>query len=261
MNAPASLIATPPAATPPAATAPLPARPARPALDPHVIARVTPVSQRRARSLPLPDALSPLFPGGVLRRGTAVAVTSAPGATGATTLALSLLSAVSTAGSWCALVGLDAPGLAAATMLGLRLERTVLVPRPGARWAEVAATVADAADVVLLQPPRTLKPAMARRLDDRIRRQGAVLVVLARNGGLGPAWPGRADLRLTITKATWEGAGDEGPLRARCAEIVSEGRGEAGRARHHLLWLPGPAGRPGLLPAVAPAMAAAGGGV
>lgn len=256
MSAPAS-----PIATAPAATAPLPPRPQRPALDPHAIARVTPVSACGTRSLPLPDALSPLFPGGVLRRGTAVAVTSSPGATGATTLALSLLSAVSAGGSWCALVGLDAPGLAAATMLGLRLERTVLVPQPGARWAEVAATVADTADAVLLQPPRTLKPAMARRLDDRIRRQGTVLVVLARSGGSGPTWPGRADLRLTITRATWEGAGDEGPLRARSVEIVSEGRGAAGRARHHLVWLPGPSGRPDLLPAAAAPMVAAGGGV
>src|ERR1700733_10530726 len=75
--------------------------------------RVRPVNPVAGRTLPVPLPLAPLFPGGVLRRGTTTTVSGPPGH-GATTLALSLLAAASTAGSWCAAVGLPDPGVVAA---------------------------------------------------------------------------------------------------------------------------------------------------
>src|SRR5581483_11760713 len=89
----------------------------RPPLPPGLAARVRPLSSTRDRLLPVPSPLVPLFPDGGLRRGTTVLVTGAPGR-GATTLAWSLLAAVSSAGGWCAGVGVADPGVVALAELG-----------------------------------------------------------------------------------------------------------------------------------------------
>src|SRR5262245_5859995 len=94
------------------------------------------------RTLPVLPELRALLPAGGLRRGSTVAVAAghpvplgavpAGGLTsfGATTVLLALLAAASAAGSWCAVVGLPALGLAAAAELGVALDRLALVPEP-----------------------------------------------------------------------------------------------------------------------------------
>ena len=52
-------------------------------------------------------------------------------------------------------------------------------------------------------------------------------------------WPG-AQLRLRVVTQRWTGLGDgHGRLRACCAEVAADGRGEAAMARTRWLWLPG----------------------
>ena len=52
-------------------------------------------------------------------------------------------------------------------------------------------------------------------------------------------WPG-AQVRLRVVNQGWTGLGDgHGQLRACCAEVVADGRGEAAMTRTHWLWLPG----------------------
>src|ERR1019366_8519460 len=82
----------------------------RPELPPALVARARPVSTAAVRLLPLSAPLAPLFPDGALRRGSTTVVTGGPGP-GATTLALALLAAPSTSGSWCGVVGLADPGV------------------------------------------------------------------------------------------------------------------------------------------------------
>jgi hypothetical protein len=95
------------------------------------------------------------------------------------------------------------------------------------------ATLVDALDVVLVRVRRRVRSNDARRLVARARERGSVLVVL------GDSWPEAPDVRLSITRAEWEGIGDGfGHLRARRVQVEAVGRRSAARARHAELWLP-----------------------
>jgi hypothetical protein len=71
-----------------------------------------------------------------------------------------------------------------------------------------------------------------RRLEATLRRGRGVLLVAG-------DWPG-AQLRLRVVTQRWTGLGDgRGRLRACCAEVTADGRGEAAMTRTRWLWLPG----------------------
>lgn len=130
--------------------------------------RVRPVALAREHTLPVAPALAALLPGG-LPRGSTVSVGTgadprAAGApVGATSLALALAAAPSQAGSWVALVGVPALGLAAAAELGVALERVAVIEAPPAdTWAVVLGALVGAFDLVLFGPPG----AETRALDD-----------------------------------------------------------------------------------------------
>jgi hypothetical protein len=177
-------------------------------------------------TLPVLSALTSVFPGGVLRRGSTVAVT------GSTALALTLLAAPSEAGAWCAVVGVPTLGCRAATELGVRLDRLALIPSPGTRWAAAVAALFDGVDLVVVRPPGRISSGESRRLMARARERGTTLVPI------GP-WDG-ADLRLSVSDPQWTGIspGGVGRLRARRLRVHANGRGAAARPRHTTLWLP-----------------------
>lgn len=212
-----------------------------------------PVALAGEQLLAVPAPLAPLFPEGGLRRGSTVTVEGGPGAT---SLALSLGAAASTAGSWVAALQVPSLGLLAAAELGVVLERVVVVARVApTAWATVVAALLDTVDVVWAGLARRVPPADARRLAARARERGAVLVpVLAWSpgGGARPGggWPLPADVHLrTVPSAGWVGpaTGGAGRLQARQVEVVAGGRGAAARERRVRLWLPAPDG--GLAPA------------
>ena len=193
--------------------------------------RVRPATPVAGRTLPVPPPLAPLFPGGSLRRGTTTTVVGQPGH-GATTLALALLAAASTAGSWCAAVGLPDPGVLAAAGLGLDLRRVVFVPHPGSGWAEAAGDLLSGVDAVLVRPPGRARLTAARHLTARARERQAALVVLLEGAG---AWPEGGDLALSVGAVEWEGVGrGHGHLAAggpRCASAAAAPRGGSPSAR------------------------------
>lgn len=202
-------------------------------------ARVRPVVAARQRLLPVPGPLVPLLPDGALQRGTTVLVAGAPAA-GAVTLALSLLAGASSAGGWCAVVGLAGPGVVAMAELGIDLAHLALVPRPGPAWAEVAGELLGAVDVVAVRPPFRPGLTAARHLSARARQQRTALVVL------GAAWPGGADVTLGVEEAAWVGLGDgHGHLAGRRARVRATARRLGGREQRHQLWLPGGGGELG----------------
>jgi hypothetical protein len=86
-----------------------------------------------------------------------------------------------------------------------------------------------------------LVPAQARRrLEATLQRGRGVLIVAG-------DWPG-AQYRLRVVSQRWTGLGDgRGRLRACCAEVTADGRGEAAMTRTRWLWLPGEDG--GVAPA------------
>jgi hypothetical protein len=216
-------------------------------------ARARPTSSSRDQLLPLLPALAPLFPRGGLQRGAVVTVGMADGTApaggggrvpaasatgGGTTLAFALLAAAS-ASSWCAAVGTADPGILACAELGVDLGHLVLVPGPGPLWAQVAATLFDGMDVVLVRPPGSVRPGVARRLAARARERRGVLVVLGARG-----WPEGADVQLTVVTGAWRGVeAGHGHLQGRHVEVVASGRRAAARPVRVGLWLPAPSGQ------------------
>ncbi len=220
-------------------------------------------------TLPVLPALRELLPRG-LARGAVVAVAEFG------LLCLALAAAASADGAWCGIAGLPEAGVLAAAGLGLDAGRILLVPDPGPAWPQVTASLLDGCELVLLRPPRPAGgsaggraggqaggsaggqagdraggsaigpvrrpkgspaggpvPAQARRrLEATLRRGRGVLLVAG-------DWPG-AQYRLRVVTQRWTGLGaGRGRLRACCAEVVADGRGEAAMTRTRWLWLPG----------------------
>ncbi|WP_432849660.1 hypothetical protein ACQPXB_04640 [Amycolatopsis sp. CA-161197] len=182
------------------------------------------------RVLPVSPALAGLLPDAGLRRGSTVAVHRSP------SLLLALLAEATAAGSWAAVVGVPSLGIAAAAEHGVAVSRLALVPRPGAEYPAVVAALLDGVDLVVTEP-RSVTPAVARRLSARARHRGTVLLTL------GP-WPA-ADVELHCTPGEWTGllGSGAGFLRSRPAEVHARGRGSAARPRSVSVALPGPDGR------------------
>ena len=210
--------------------------PNRPVLPPDLVARLRPVSLARTRTLPLGEPWTGLVPGGGLRRGSTVVVQAPPGL-GGLSVALSLLSESSARGHWAAAVGVDDPGVVAIADLGVDLRRVIFVPRPRGAWAESAADLLDGVDLLIVRPPSRAAHGAARRLMDRVRERGTVLIALTESGA---PWPLPADLSFDVTAAQWVRSSR---LDARYLTVRVAGRGEAGRAREHVVVLPNQRGR------------------
>ena len=177
-------------------------------------------------TLPVLPALCGLLPRGGLARGSVVAVAEFG------LLCLALAAAASADGAWCGIAGIPEAGVLAAAALGLDAGRTLLVPDPGPSWPQVVASLLDGCELVLLRPPARASAQVRQRLEATLRRGRGVLLVAG-------DWPG-AQLRLRVASQRWTGLGDgHGRLRACCAQVVADGRGEAAMTRTRWLWLPG----------------------
>jgi hypothetical protein len=175
--------------------------------------------------LPVPAALRELLPRGGLARGSVVSVPEFG------LLPLALAAGASADGAWCGVAGIPEAGVLAGVGLGLDPERTLLVPELGTAWPQVVASLLDGCELVLLRPPSRASAQVRQRLEGTLRRGHGVLLVAG-------DWPG-AQVRLRVAAQGWTGLGDgHGRLRACCAEVVADGRGEAARARSRWLWLP-----------------------
>jgi hypothetical protein len=205
------------------ATLPLRDERSRELLD-NTAQRARPVVLAGERVLAVPGPLGELIPGGVVQRGTVVAVDGGIGV-GATSVAFQLAAAATAAGEWAAAVELDASlgGLAAGDA-GVALDRFALVRRvPAARWAAVVAALLDGISVVLAEVPAYARVGDARRLQARARERGAVLVALG-------SWSAEAALRVRAEGSVWRGLGHGvGALAVRDQRVSVDGRGAATR--------------------------------
>ena len=128
-----------------------------------------------SRIVPLPfgrpDPLTELLPTS-LPRGT-VAVLS-----GARSLPLSMVAAVTAAGGHAAIVGQPDVGLLAAVEMGADLSRLAVIPYPGTDPVEVAAVLMDGMDLVVLGlGGRSVPATRARAVAARARQKGCTLLV------------------------------------------------------------------------------------
>jgi hypothetical protein len=175
--------------------------------------------------LPVLPALRELLPRGGLARGSVVTVAEFG------LLILALAAGASADGAWCGIAGVPEAGVLAAAGLGLDAERTLLVPDPGHAWPQVVASLLDGCELVLLRPPAQAPAQVRQRLEATLRRGQGVLLVVG-------DWPG-AQVRLRVLTQGWTGLGDgHGRLRACCAQVTADGRGEAAVTRARWLWLP-----------------------
>jgi len=178
-----------------------------------------------AGTFPVLPALRELLPRGGLARGSVVTVAEFG------LLSLALVAAASAGGAWCGIAGVPEAGVQAAVGLGLDAERTLLVPDPGNAWPQVVASLLDGCELVLLRPPARASAQVRQRLEAMLRRGRGVLLVAG-------DWPG-AQVRFRVITQGWTGLGDgHGRLRACCAEVMADGRGEAAMTRTRWLWLP-----------------------
>jgi hypothetical protein len=208
-----------------------------------------PPGARNSGSLPVLPALRELLPRGRLARGSVVAIAEFG------LLCLALAAEASAAGAWCAIAGLPEAGVLAAAALGLDAGRTLLVPDPGPAWPQVVASLLDGCEIVLVRPPAPATAQGRKRLEAALRRGRGVLLVAG-------DWPG-AQVRLRVGTRRWTGLGDgHGRLRACCAQVTADGRGQAAATRTRWLWLPAedgtvtvadPAGLPADFPLELPA--------
>ena len=160
--------------------------------------------------LPLPESLAELLPTS-LPRGT-VAVLS-----GARSLSLSLVAAVTAAGGHAAIVGQPDVGLLAAVEMGADLSRLAVVPDPGGDPVEVAAVLMDGLDLVVLGlGGRSVAPTRARAVTARARQKGCTLLVTDGD------WPGasaRLDARVCGYEVTGAGSGPPIPGCGRISRV------------------------------------------
>jgi hypothetical protein len=170
--------------------------------------------------LPVPQLLATVLPD-ALPRGT-VAVLS-----GARSLSLSMVAAVTAAGGNAAIVGQPDVGLLAAVEMGADLSRLALIPDPGTDPVEVAAVLMDGMDLIVLAlGGRSVPLTRARAVVARARQKGCTLLVTDGD------WQG-ASIRLKARVCGYETTSDR-PGFGRISKLRLEvsGAGRAiGRAR------------------------------
>ncbi|ORB02701.1 hypothetical protein BST33_05245 [Mycolicibacter minnesotensis] len=158
--------------------------------------------------LPVPPLLAGVLPAG-LPRGT-VAVLS-----GARSLMLSMVAAVTGAAGNAAIVGQPDLGLLAASEMGADLSRLAVIPDPGNDPVEVATVLMDGMDLVVLGlGGRCVPPSRTRVVLARARHRGCALLV---SGG---DWQGSA-LRLDARVSGYETTGE---AMTGCAAVPGLGR-------------------------------------
>ncbi|MGV9710548.1 hypothetical protein ACWDTI_07780 [Gordonia sp. NPDC003424] len=148
------------------------------------------VRDRSGDMLAVPAALADLLPRRGIARGSVVTVS------GARSLLLSVIAAVTVSGAHVGIVGMPALNLEAVVEWGGDLSRIATVPEPGVDPVEVAGVLLDGMDLVVLgMAGVAVPPSRTRVVMGRVRKQGSTLLTDAR-------WPG-AHLRLDTEVLTY----------------------------------------------------------
>ena len=163
---------------------------------------------------PVPQLLADVLPD-ALPRGS-VAVLS-----GARSLPVSMVAAVTAAGGNAAIVGQSDIGLLAAVEMGADLSRLAVIPDPGTDPVEVAAVLMDGMDLIVLAlGGRSVPMTRARAVVARAQQKGCTLLVTDGD------WQG-ASIRLKARVCGYETTADApgfGRISKVRLEVCAEGR-------------------------------------
>ncbi|HZA08867.1 hypothetical protein [Mycobacterium sp.] len=161
---------------------------------PHRAEALLPASESL---LPIPESVAEQLPVGLPRGAVVVA-------SGARSLPLGVVAAVTAAGGHAAVVGQPDAGLLAAVEMGADLTRLALVPDPGTDPVEVAAVLLDGMDLVVLDlAGRSVPLSRARAVTARARNKSCTLLIT------GGDWQGAA-MRLAAEVSGYEITGGPG---------------------------------------------------
>jgi hypothetical protein len=164
--------------------------------------------------LPVPQVLAEVLPD-ALPRGS-VAVLS-----GARSLTVSMVAAVTAAGGNAAIVGQSDIGLLAAVEMGADLSRLAVIPDPGTDPVEVTAVLMDGMDLIVLAlGGRSVPMTRARAVVARAQQKGCTLLVTDGD------WQG-ASIRLKARVCGYETTADTpgfGRISKVRLEVCAEGR-------------------------------------
>ena len=209
----------------------------RTSADHEMDRRLAPVNLANQDLLPVPEAVTSLFPAGGLQRGWSGGFEGP----GGWSLALAMLGEAVGGQGWTACIGLEELGLVAGGELGLQLDRVIMVETPGPdHLSAVIAALVEVVDVVCVGPTPAVGMRDARRLMARAREQDAVLFHF--DGGR--SWPQALDVTLRVEPGPWTGIGTGfGYLQSRSASVAATGRRSMAKPRRCDVLLPGPNGR------------------
>ena len=164
--------------------------------------------------LPVPQLLASVLPDALPRGAVAVL-------TGARSLSLSMVAAVSAAGGNVAIVGQPDVGLLAAAEMGADLSRLAVIPDPGTDPVEVAAVLMDGMDLIVLAlGGRSVPMTRARAVVARAHQKGCTLLVTDGD------WQG-ASIRLKARVSGYETSSDKpgfGRINKVRLEVCAAGR-------------------------------------
>ncbi len=205
--------------------------------------RVAPVMLAGEQIIAVPEVFSSLLPGGGLQRGW---ITRVDGSASARALAWALLGEITTTGRWVAAVNVPGISLAAASEVGVAVERVLVVQNVAAEvWAPTVGALIGAVDVVMFGAPQhRVRPSDYRQMASRCRERGTVLMELAPEPAARPnqrVAKGQLqyDLSFSVDPIAWEGLGrGHGHLRSRGLSVSVGGRRCPGQGRRGHFELP-----------------------
>jgi len=146
---------------------------------------------------PVLQGLEGLFPEAGLQRGAIYQVDASA------SLLWSLIAEATQRGTWCAVVGIPDAGVAAASELGVNVDRLVLVPYPDKQWLSVVGALIDVVGIVALGSVEAPSDRTLSTLSGRLREREATLLVRR-------AWP-RSEASISV-RHQWSGVHEGGGL-------------------------------------------------
>lgn len=198
------------------------------------VQRIAPTVFAGEQILPVPEIFRSLLPGGGLQRGW---TTRVDGGASARALAWAILGEVTTVGGWIAAVDVSGISLAAASEVGVAIERVLVITSPdGPTWGATIGALIGSVDVIVFGSPRhRVQPRDYRRMASRCRERGTVLLEL----GSEETPQLQYDVSFAAEPIAWQGLGQgHGRLQSRCLEVAVAGRRVPGGVRRGRFELP-----------------------